>query len=392
ITCNEDNDKVYILLSEACSAIKVTCPINMLDKALKEYNVRWSIDTFLEQKEIFMFAVTSTMQKQKIGRLFHGAVMEGKFHLNCFSLCIFPYTLLIPQSIKSKVHPDVLPNDIQESAKDDLEIPNNNEDLQFGDENDEQRLHADDAEITSEESTEEENSDLPQDTDMSNTEAAIFTRSSPRSGLYIGSDNESLAEELRFLYESKAKENEDNSNSSIVTNQISIASALEGILIQGDCSSVSAPSMSDTQESFGEGPSFHTLESEGNSLQTLVSRREIKIFSYFRSSTLNYISISANNNLSSKSLLDNSQITTPSSKRRLLSLTDLEDDSKHDRRSKRIEKASNVSRVNDKNNADINGKGKGKAKTRAAYRLLENYVFSLDNKLKSGVLSRFKSA
>ena len=191
-------------------------------------------------------------------------------------------------------------------------------------------MHADDDEITSDESTEEENSvlednqrDFPQNADMSDTEAAISTRSSPRlqelnsvsrSGLYIGSDNESLAEELRFLYEPEAQEIEDNSNSSIVTDRISIANALKGISIQGDCSSVSASYLSDTQESFGEGPSFShlrsvspMLQSEGNSQQTLDrhiadSRREIKISSYFKSSTSKDINTFANNNLLSKSL------------------------------------------------------------------------------------------
>ncbi|KAI8336383.1 hypothetical protein BD560DRAFT_340153 [Blakeslea trispora] len=124
VTCNEDNDKVYILLYEACSAIKVTCSVTMLDNALKEYNARWSIDTFLEQKEVFMLAVTGTMQQQEIGRSFLGAVVEEKFHLNCFSLCIIPCIPLIPQSIKSKVHPDISPNDIQESAKDGYYVVN----------------------------------------------------------------------------------------------------------------------------------------------------------------------------------------------------------------------------------------------------------------------------
>ncbi|KAI8349034.1 hypothetical protein BD560DRAFT_427570 [Blakeslea trispora] len=163
----------------------------------------------------------STMQQQEIGRLFLGAVVEEKFHLNCFSLCIIPCIPLIPKMNPLKKKPVL----------------------------------------------EDNQRDFPQNADMSDTEAAISTRSSPRlqelnsvsrSGLYIGSDNESLAEELRFLYEPEAQEIEDNSNSSIVTDRISVASALKGISIQGDCSSVSASSMSDTQESFGEGPSFHS--------------------------------------------------------------------------------------------------------------------------------------
>ncbi|KAG1256473.1 hypothetical protein G6F68_009769 [Rhizopus microsporus] len=202
---------------------------------------------------------------------------------------------------------------------------NNNEELNFAGESNERRVHADDDEITSDESTTDEDNPLARDNREhlssnireSGSEAVASNRnfsrlqktsSDSRTSRYVGSDVESLAEELQDLYESENGLFVGSSSSSVVSGHTSIASALKGISINSACPSASASPMPDIHDSIGEGPSLSHVrnlspipDGEGVLQQTLndhitKSRSGIKISSYFKPATSKDTRALKNNN------------------------------------------------------------------------------------------------
>lgn len=97
--------------------IKVIGDIGILEKAIKNYDSNWTLDTFMDHKTPLMVSVSGSMVQQEIGHSFLGATLEEKFHVKCSSLSILPCLPLVPEVLKNRVHTDVSPSMFNERIK-----------------------------------------------------------------------------------------------------------------------------------------------------------------------------------------------------------------------------------------------------------------------------------
>lgn len=98
-------------------SVKVITPLTLAEEAVKNFNSEWSLESFLDYKQPLMMSVTGEMQQQEIARSFFGPVFEEKFHVRCFSCFILPCIPMIPEHMKTMAHPDISPNQFEESIK-----------------------------------------------------------------------------------------------------------------------------------------------------------------------------------------------------------------------------------------------------------------------------------
>ncbi|KAI9329362.1 hypothetical protein BD770DRAFT_416714 [Pilaira anomala] len=97
--------------------IKVIGDIGILEKAIKNYDYNWTLNTFMDYKTPLMASVSGSMVQQEVGHSFLGPTLEEKFHVKCSSLSILPCLPLVPEVLKNRVHTDVSPSMLNERIK-----------------------------------------------------------------------------------------------------------------------------------------------------------------------------------------------------------------------------------------------------------------------------------
>ncbi|KAI8332545.1 hypothetical protein BD560DRAFT_315997, partial [Blakeslea trispora] len=112
-------EKFYIAVYEPSKAffVKVVGDSRLLEKAIKDYDSEWDLDTFVTRKDPIMVSVGGSMVQQEIGQSFLGPILEEKFHAKCSSITVLPCLPLVPEVLKDKVHPVISPNMVQEGVK-----------------------------------------------------------------------------------------------------------------------------------------------------------------------------------------------------------------------------------------------------------------------------------
>lgn len=88
-----------------------------MEKVVKDFLPESDLEAFIDRKEPVMMVVNGEMEQQPIGRSFLGTVFEEKFHVSCLSAFILPCVPLIPEHMKTMVHPDISPNQFEEGIK-----------------------------------------------------------------------------------------------------------------------------------------------------------------------------------------------------------------------------------------------------------------------------------
>lgn len=112
--------------------MKVIATVDMLEKAVTDYLPESDLEAFIERKDPFMMAVVGQMEQQAIGTSFLGTVFEEKFHVKCLSIFILPCVPLIPEHMRSMVHPDISPNQFEEGVKNGYYLVNLSVNQTFG--------------------------------------------------------------------------------------------------------------------------------------------------------------------------------------------------------------------------------------------------------------------
>ena len=90
--------------------VKVVGDSHLLEKAIKNYDNEWNLDSFLTQKFLMMVSISGPMAQQEIGQSFLGPILKEKFHAKCCIITVLPCLPLVPEVLKDRVHPDVSPN------------------------------------------------------------------------------------------------------------------------------------------------------------------------------------------------------------------------------------------------------------------------------------------
>lgn len=88
-----------------------------MEKVVKDFLPESDLEAFIDRKEPVMMVINGQMEQQAIGRSFLGTIFEEKFHVKCLSAFILPCVPLIPEHMKTMVHPDISPNQFEEGIK-----------------------------------------------------------------------------------------------------------------------------------------------------------------------------------------------------------------------------------------------------------------------------------